>query len=79
MAITIHIGLSVLVWFAAKKPGKTWLFPLAILLHAAYDGLMVILAAHLSLYAVEGCLVLVTLLLVLLARRVWNRNAVTDA
>ena len=75
VAITTHICLSVLVWFAAKKPGKGWLFPLAILLHAALDGIMVILAAHLPVAAVEGCLVVMALGLVFLARAVWKKNA----
>ena len=74
-AITIHISLSVLVWFAAKKPGKGWLYPLAILLHAAFDGVLVILAARLPAVAVEGCLAVMTVLLALLAWRVWKRNA----
>ena len=75
VAITTHICLSVLVWFAAKKPGKGWLFPLAILLHAALDGIMVILAAHLPVAAVEGCLVVMALGLVFLAQAVWKKNA----
>lgn len=75
VAITTHICLSVLVWFAVKKPGKGWLFPLAILLHAALDGILVILAAHLPAAAVEGCLVVMALGLVLLARAVWKKNA----
>ncbi len=33
-AITIHISLSVLVWFAATRKGKLWLYPAAIILHA---------------------------------------------
>ena len=28
-AITIHMALSVLVWFAAKNSKRFWLFPLA--------------------------------------------------
>ncbi len=75
VAITTHICLSVLVWFAAKKSGKFRLFPLAILLHAALDGLTVILAARLPLWGVEGCLVVMAVLLVLLACSVWRRNA----
>lgn len=74
-AITTHVALSVLVWFAAKKPGKAWLFPLAILLHAAMDGVTVLLAARLPVVAVEGCLVVFALLLALAARAVWKRNA----
>ena len=75
VAITTHICLSVLVFFAAKKPGKGWLFPLAILLHAALDGILVILAAHLPAVAVEGCLVVMTLGLVFLTRALWKKNA----
>ena len=75
VAITTHICLSVLVWFAVKKPGKGWLFPLAILLHAALDGILVILAAHLPAAAVEGCLVVMALGLVLLTRALWKKNA----
>ena len=75
VAIAVHICLSVLVWFAAKKPNQGWLFPLAILLHAAFDGILVLLAAHLPVTAVEGCLVLMAVLLALLARRVWRKNA----
>ncbi len=37
MAIVIHIANSVLVWFAAKKIRYVFLFPLAILIHAAID------------------------------------------
>ena len=75
VAITTHICLSVLVWFAVKKPGKGWLFPVAILLHAALDGILVILAAHLPPVAVEGCLVVMALGLVFLTRALWKKNA----
>ena len=73
-AMTIHISLSVLVWFAAKKPGKWGLYPLAILLHAAFDVVLVILAAHLPAVAVEGCLMGMAVLLALLAQGMWKRN-----
>ena len=44
-ALTLHLGLSVLVWAAVRKGGKWfWLFPAAILLHALVDGLAVILS-----------------------------------
>ena len=75
VAITTHVCLSVLVWFAVKKSGKFRLFPLAILLHAALDGLTVILAARLPAAAVEGCLVVMTLGLVFLTRALWKKNA----
>ena len=79
VAVTTHICLSVRVWFAARKPGKFWLYPLAILLHAALDGVLVILAAHLSVPAVEGCLVLTLIPIVLIACIVWKRNAQAEA
>lgn len=75
VAMTTHICLSVLVWFAAKKPGKGWLYPLAILIHAALDGVTVLLAGALPVAAVEGCLALMAVPLALLARRVWRNNA----
>jgi len=75
VAVTTHICLSVLVWFAVKKPGKGWLFPLAILLHAAFDGITVILADKLPVWDVELCLVVIVLGLVLLTRSVWKKNA----
>jgi uncharacterized membrane protein YhfC len=34
-AVTIHISLSVLVWYAASRKDKVWLYPAAVLLHAA--------------------------------------------
>jgi len=74
-AMTTHISLSVLVWFAVKKSDKLGLFPLAILLHAAMDGLTVILAARLPVYAVEGCLVVMAVMMAILARTVWKKNA----
>ncbi len=42
-AIILHIALSVLVWIAVTKK-KTYFFPIAILVHALVDGLMVIVA-----------------------------------
>ncbi len=36
-AMMAHIGLSMLVFLAARRKGKLWLYPLAILLHAALD------------------------------------------
>ena len=75
VAIATHICLSVLVWFAAKKSGKRWLYPLAILLHAALDGVTVILASVLPVLAVEGCLIVMALLMVVIARIVWKKNA----
>ncbi len=74
LAVTLHLSLSVLVWFAAAKKGSVWLFPLAILLHALVDGAVVLCAQHLSAIAVEGVLALLTLCVLLIARGVWKRH-----
>lgn len=36
-ALLLHIGLSMVVFVAASQPGKLWLYPVAILLHALMD------------------------------------------
>ena len=74
-AVATHICLSVIVWFAVKKHGKGWLYPLAILLHAAYDAIVVLLSAKLSLPATEGCVAAMTFLLIVIARGVWHKYA----
>ena len=53
-ALTLHLGLSILVWTAVRKGGKwLWLFPAAILLHALVDGLAVILSKSAGYFAIE--------------------------
>ena len=42
-AIALHISESVFVWFAVKSK-KTFLYPVAILIHAIADGVTVIVA-----------------------------------
>lgn len=37
VAMVFHICMSVIVYHAASKPGKIWLYPAAVLLHAALD------------------------------------------
>ena len=54
-ALTLHLGLSILVWTAVRKGGKwLWLFPAAILLHALVDGLAVILSKSAGYFAIES-------------------------
>ena len=75
-AIAIHIALSVMVWFGAKSGKKTFLFPLAILLHALVDGILVLLVKLLALptLAVEGVIAVCAVALILTAFVVWRRN-----
>ncbi len=54
-AVGLHIGLSVLVFYAVKRK-KLWLFPLAIVLHALFDlpAALYQFGALTNVYAVEG-------------------------
>jgi len=75
-AVAIQMALSVLVWFAAKKKGRVWLYPLAILLHLAVDGVTVLLAdAGLPMLALEAVVGLMAAGLALLGRLVWKKES----
>ena len=75
-AVALQISLSVLVWFAAKRPGKRWLFPAAIGLHALVDAATVILSGKgVDLILVEVWVGVFALVYVLIARLVWKANA----
>ncbi|MBP5397776.1 MAG: YhfC family intramembrane metalloprotease, partial [Bacteroidales bacterium] len=53
-ALILHIGLSLLVWVAVRKGGKwLWLFPAAILLHAAVDAGAVLLQKSVGMVPLE--------------------------
>lgn len=74
-AVALQIALSVLVWFAVKKPERKKLFPLAILLHAVVDGFSVLLAATtLPLAVTEIAVAVMAAAVCLLAWRVWQTN-----
>ena len=54
-ALILQFSLSVLVWAAVRKGGKwLWLFPAAILLHAAVDAQAVVLMNSTSMVALEA-------------------------
>lgn len=56
-AVLFHIGASILVFYACKDKKKLWLYPLAILLHTALDGIAALVSVGvltMPLYAVEG-------------------------
>ena len=76
-AIALHIALSVLVWFAAKNRKKFWLWPAAILIHAAVDGITVLVMQYTSsVVLTEAAICLMTVITVLIAVKVWRSNAV---
>ena len=79
-AIALHIALSVIVWFAAKNGKKTLLWPSAILIHAAVDGIMVIVSRYSSSVVItEVSIGAMTLPAVFAAVSVWRKNSVPSA
>ena len=76
-AIIAQISLAVIVWFAAKNRKKIWFWPLAVLIHAAVDGIMAIVMDYTSSIAVtEAVIGIIALLTALFAVKVWRSNAV---
>ena len=72
IAITYHICASVLVYAAARR-GKAWLYPVTVLIHALYDGAIVVIASTgLNTFIVEGILAAMTALIVILAVKVYK-------
>lgn len=75
-AIMTHLGLSVIVWFAAKKGGKyTLLYPFAIFLHMFVDTTAVLINGLLAVpvVLVEAYVLLTALMLLVIARYVWQK------
>ncbi len=77
MAVALQICLSVLVWFAAKNKGQIKLYFLAIALHFLVDAVTVILQRALGLPAIalEAVLLVMTVGIAFLARRVWKQQS----
>lgn len=74
-AITVHIALSVLVWFAAKYRKCLYLYPLAILIHLLVDGVTVLCQGiGASLLVIEVVVGILSVATALIARLVWKRN-----
>lgn len=75
-AVAIHIALSVLVWFAAKKGGKSfWLYPLAIALHTLVNAVALVIAHYVTnLWVVEAVIWLISIISILVAILVWKSH-----
>ncbi|MCS4484425.1 YhfC family intramembrane metalloprotease [Gleimia sp. 6138-11-ORH1] len=72
-AIIVHLGLSVLVWFAVKNREKFYLFPLAIILHAGTNAVMfLILRYSESILLTEIIIGISACAIAYLAWRVWR-------
>ena len=77
-AIVLHLSLSVLVFAAVRQPGKTWLFPAAILTHAAADFIAVVSNAYLPVAATEIIILIVAALAALFARKIYRTLPAAD-
>lgn len=75
-AVTLHMSLTVLVWFAVKK-GKTILYPVAILVHALFDFTAVIISKSGIAGAeiiTEICIGIMSVGIAFVAYRIWNKE-----
>lgn len=70
-AVFTHIGCSIVVYKAATEPGKMWLYPVAILLHASVDVFAALYQRGVitNLYVFEAIMTVLGLLLFLGAYR----------
>ena len=76
-AVIVHLSLSVLVFAAVKVPGKKWLFPFAILIHAAVDFVVVVSNAKLPVAVMEIVTMGFTVIVAMFARTVYRTLPVT--
>ncbi len=74
-AAALQLSLSVLVWFAAKNKKKVYLYPVAVLIHFAVDGVTVVMSGlEVPILGIEAALCVMTVLVALFAKRVWRQN-----
>lgn len=71
MAVAVHISLSVIVFFGAKKKKPAFLI-LAIALHAAFDGLLVLINNFFGIVWAEVAVAVSAALLVWLSYSIWK-------
>ena len=77
-AICAHLGMSVLVWFAAKNK-KFYLYPLSILCHAGLNIVSVLVNSVAPIWVTELSIFLCAMLIAAIARGVWQRyKAITE-
>ena len=71
-AIILHLSLSVLVFAAVRAPGKKWLFPAAVLIHAVADFIAVVSNTYLPVAATEIIVLVFAVMAALFARKVYR-------
>ena len=80
LSVILQLSLSVLVWFAAKKKNRLYLYPLAILLHLIADaGAGILAGRNISLLLVEAFVAAFAIISMFIARRVWKDNTGSDS
>lgn len=73
-AVAFHLAMSVLVWFAVTRKGKIWMYPAAIVIHAAFDGSMVLVAGFTgSTFAAELFILVFTAVTCFIVYNVWKK------
>lgn len=74
-ALLAHIGLSVIVWVAATRPGKIRFYFLAVFLHFALDALSAVLSRlGVNMLLVEAAVWVMALVIAAIARKVKAEN-----
>ena len=81
LAITIHMALSVLVWFGVKN-NKLRLYVLSMLIHAVFDAVTVLIAKSGiagAEYITEVVIAVMVVVVVFFAKAIWAKNTMKFA
>lgn len=74
-AIVLQISLSVIVWFAAKNRKKLFLFPMAILIHAAIDAVTVVMTRNTAdTWLIEATVGVMAIIVAIAAKLIYLKN-----
>ena len=74
-AITMHLSLSVLVWYAAKKRNRFFLYPVAVIIHMIVDAAATYLSyKDVNIFIIEFLLVVANVILAFFAKGIWNKE-----
>ena len=78
LAITIHMALSVLVWFGVKN-NKLRMYVLSMLIHAVFDAVTVLIAKSGiagAEYITEVVIAIMVVITVFFAKKIWEKESV---
>ena len=79
-AMLAHIGLSMIMFVAAKQKGKLWLYPVAIFMHALLDVpamLYQLGILGISLSIVESAALVIGVIYLLIGRKILNNYSIS--